>query len=559
MSKYARPRAWDLAPVAPVAATKAAPAPMQKRMFAGAQFNRLTSDWIAQSTSIDSEVVTSLRTLRNRSRQLVRDNDYVANAMRIIKNNVIGSGISFQAQVVMQRGGKLDQATNDAIETQWKRWSKADSCSANGKHSFEDLERLIIGAIAESGEVLIRIVKQKFGNSKIPFALEIIESDQIVENLTTGRTDNANQIKMGVEMDKWGRVVAYHMYPYHPGDLNFAGQPQANRIIRVPAEEVIHLGITSRPGQTRYTPWVATGMRSANDMDGYEEAEIVKARASANIMAAIQTPENDVLASSTDDGLDTGNLQSNMAPGVILNLKPGETFTGFSPSSPNPAMEPFIRYLLRKLACGIGVSYESISRDYSQTSFSSGRLSRQDDIDNWRALQSWLISKFHQVVYERWLEAAVYSQQLNLPMYDKMPEKYQCVQWKPRGWSYVDPLKDAMADKMAIRMGTKTLTDVIAAQGGDIEETFKTRRRELDMAADYKLVLESDPSQVDNKGASQKTDPLAETDQGIPAVDGTGEKLLRQYQALEVNVQAGNDENAINAFEQIQEIEQAAE
>ena len=44
-----------------------------KRAYAAAQNNRLTSDWISQATSADSEIRGSIRVLRNRARQLVRD------------------------------------------------------------------------------------------------------------------------------------------------------------------------------------------------------------------------------------------------------------------------------------------------------------------------------------------------------------------------------------------------------------------------------------------------------------------------------------------------------
>ena len=40
-----------------------------KRMYAAAQNNRLTSDWISQATSADSEIRGSIRMLRNRARQ----------------------------------------------------------------------------------------------------------------------------------------------------------------------------------------------------------------------------------------------------------------------------------------------------------------------------------------------------------------------------------------------------------------------------------------------------------------------------------------------------------
>ena len=77
-----------------------------RRNYAGAQMNRLTSDWISQGTSADSEIKNSLRVLRNRARALVRDSDFAKSALRAVKNNVVGQGIKHQAQVRMIRGGR---------------------------------------------------------------------------------------------------------------------------------------------------------------------------------------------------------------------------------------------------------------------------------------------------------------------------------------------------------------------------------------------------------------------------------------------------------------------
>ncbi len=499
---------------------------VSKRSYAGAQFGRTVADWIAQSTSADSELFTSLRTLRNRSRQLARDNEYAANAIeRIIPNNVVGQGIGFQSQVMMRRGGRLDEKINTAVEKEWKRWSRAESCHTAGRMSFADIERCIMRAVPESGEILVRIVKKRFGKSKIPFALELIEVDQLVDNYS-GRSHDGNEIRMGVEVDEWQRPVAYWLYPRHPGDFAFAMTAPSNQWQRVPASEVLHIGLFDRPMQTRCVPWLHAALIKLRHMGGYEEAEIVAARASAAIMGFVQSPEVDLPTSPEDpmgsDDVMDGEKVFDMSPGIIKELAPGETFQGFNPARPNTGMDPFMRYMLRSVAAGTGISYESLSRDYSQSNYSSSRLALLDDRDNWRVLQAWLIRQFHQKVYEAWLEMAVLSNAINLPNYESAPEMYQDVRWMPRGWDWVDPAKEVAAAKAAVRCGFMTVADVIAAKGGDIEDVFKQRRRELDLAAEYDLTLETDPAQVDNKGVVQPLSPVEETDTGL---DENGDPL----------------------------------
>ncbi|MDE8343686.1 MAG: phage portal protein, partial [Acidocella sp.] len=181
---------------------------IRQRMYGGALLDRLTADWVAQGTSQDSEVFSSLRALRNRSRQLCRDNDYARNAKRIVQTNVVGPrGIKMQAKLQMKRGNKLADTLNEQVDAAWKRWCKPDNCDVAGRQSFAGIQRLAIGGVFESGEILVRMVRQPFGKSKIPFALEMIEADQLIE--TRNGQNGQNMIRMGVEIDQWKRPQAY--------------------------------------------------------------------------------------------------------------------------------------------------------------------------------------------------------------------------------------------------------------------------------------------------------------------------------------------------------------
>jgi lambda family phage portal protein len=477
------------------------------RAYAGAKWGASTADWVAQATSADSELYTSLRTLRNRSRQLVRDNEYAKNAKRIVVNNVIGTGIGFEAQVMQRNGKALNTRVNDRIETEWRRWCKATLCHTAGRLSFKAMQRFILGNVFEAGEILIRLVHQPFGGSSVPLALEVIEADQIVDNYS-GKADNGNTIRMGVEVDQWQRPVAYWLHPKHPGDYSFHGSYQPGQYLRVPANEIIHLGLFERPYQTRCVPWLHATLIKLRHMGGYEEAEIIAARAAASIMGFRQKPELDLPDPEDDEGQDEDAPVSptiSFMPGQILELPPGETFNGFSPSRPNAALDPFMRFMLRSVAAGVGVSYESLSRDYSQSNYSSSRLALLDDRDGWRILQDWFTEAFLVPVFERWLDLAVLSGTLPLQGYEADPDAYRAVEWQPRGWSWIDPAKEQAAAKSAVRSGHSTLTDDLAEQGKSIEAIFKRRRRELDLAKEYDLVLDTDPAQLNDKGAAQAT------------------------------------------------------
>ena len=92
------------------------------RSFESAKTGRLTADWLnAGDTTQDTELRGDLRTLRARSRQMVRDNPHALNLRRMIQNNVVGQGIGIQCQV-QTKDGEPDQKTNDLIEAAWYEW-----------------------------------------------------------------------------------------------------------------------------------------------------------------------------------------------------------------------------------------------------------------------------------------------------------------------------------------------------------------------------------------------------------------------------------------------------
>ena len=493
-----------------------------QRMYANARASRLTSDWNPGSTSADSELVTSLRVLRDRSRALIRDASYAKRARTVVVNNVIGQGIGLQAQVKTSRDSFNDRV-NDDIEWAWYDWCRADSCHTGGRLHFGNFERALMAQVFDAGEVVVRLHRRAFGNSRVPLALELIESERLADEFTSPHLapQNGNEVRLGVEVDRFHRPVAYYVRERHPSEFRFSSGG-TDRLERVPAADIIHLAVIDRWPQTRGEPWLHTSLRRLNDMDGYSEAEIVRARTQACSVGAIETPEDST--SFGEEQVD-GAVEMEVAPGVFKRLNPGEKFNAMAPTAPNPAMDPFMRYMLREIAAGTGVSYESLSRDYSQSNYSSSRLALLDDRDLWRFYQTWFIRDFREQLHREWLQAAVLSRAIaSIPVeaYAADPGKYELARFKPRGWSWVDPTKEVEAYQAAIKSGMTTLTDVIAQTSGgrDIEEVLDEREQELKMIADRDLVFDTSPEVYT---ADAKPEPKPPDDPPETAEDSTND------------------------------------
>ena len=468
----------------------ATPNPQQQmRMYAGARLTRLTSDWFSRWSSADAEIKTSLRLLRDRSRQLVRDNPYARQAKRTTQINVIGSGIKMQSQVLQLRGKRQDDRINALIEAKWERWCRKGTCDVAGKNSFFMFEMLAAGALPESGEVLFQLVRRPFGGGKAPLALEILESDMLDENWQGSVLSDNNQWRMGVEVDGWGRPVRYAFHKKHPGDFGFVNSRQDNgeRVFK-DAKDIVHLFIPERPNQNRGVPWFASVMDDLHQLEGYEQAAVVRARAASSLMGFITSQEGELMG---DDVMGEQRINE-FEPGVFRYLNPGETVNVPQMNAPDQQYEMFVRAKARRFASGFGCSFETVSRDFSQTNYSSSRLSLLEDREHWRMVQSYLIENFHQRVFEEWLSAAVLSGELDLPDYELRPERYDQPRWQARGWSWVDPLKEVQAYREAEAAGYMTKAQIISQLGGDLEENFQQLAQEKDLAQQLGLQLDGD-------------------------------------------------------------------
>ena len=449
------------------------------RAYGGARNTNLTGGFGSTgNSSADAELSLGLTQLRSRSRQLMRDAPYAKRARVVVVNNVIGAGVGLQGQVKNTRK-ELNARVNEDIEAVWREWSCAEYCHTGGAMHFSDLERAAMSEVFTAGEAFIRLHPSAFGGSNVPLALELIEAERVADDSFTPPTTNS---RMGVEVDRFGRALAYWIRETHPGDLR-ATPEQRQRLVRVPADEIIHLRLVDRWPQTRGEPWLHAVLRKLNDMEQYSGSELEAARASAAYFATIKSPVGDAVTQDTeDDGARTMNID----PLTIQQLAPGEELDFHAPNRPNAAMDPFLRYMLREVAAGTGVSYESISRDYSQSNYSSSRLALLDDRDLWRVLQAWWARGFRDRLHKVWMRQAVLARAvtaISVEAYALRPEMFTATRWKFRGWSWIDPTKEVDAYEKAVRCGFTTVSAVIAQTGGgvDIEDVIAERKEELAM------------------------------------------------------------------------------
>lgn len=432
----------------------------QKRVFSGAQMGNLYSTWKPSNLSANAEIWRDLQTLRARSRDRERNDGYAKKFFRMVDTNVIGpNGIKLQSQVKNNKG-KPDEAARKTIETAFKEFCEKGNCDVTGRHTFINVASLAIRSMARDGEVLIRIVSGY--QNKHRFALQLIEADHLDENHYE-QLPNGHRIIMGVEVDKWGKPVAYHLHKTHPGDLQHADYSYKEKEI-VPASEILHLFLPMRISQLRGIPWIHAALARIQMLDGYEEAELVAARLGASKGGFYKREGGGEWGGDTKQG---NNPILEVEPGTYEILPEGWDFQAYDPTHPTTAFSSYVKAVMRGIASALDVSYNFLANDLEHVNYSSIRAGVLDEREVWRALQKFMIDHFYMPVFEKWLEMALLTQAVKLPF---NPEKYKQSNWMPRGWKWVDPKNDAQAVQDRIDKGLTTHTKAAAEQGEDFDD-----------------------------------------------------------------------------------------
>lgn len=524
--------------------------PTKQRSYAGAgRTGAAVSGWTASNNSADAEIWASLSLLRARSRDICRNDANVSGAVEAIITQTIDKGLLLKPQVKMTRGKGLNTRVNQEIREKFELWAGNKSwCDVRGQLTFYKAQKLILRSVITDGEILVRKIRQPFGDSQIPFAFELIEADQLDDRMSF-RMENGNEVRFGIEFDSWKRPIAYHILPNHPGDVGF--RSQSYRPVRVPAKEILHIcnwrGM--RPGQTRGVPMLASILVESRNLLGYKESELVKARIQSCIMGHYTRDYPDVEPMETDE---QGYPVSFFEPGVIENLPPGVKFEGFDPSSPNPNFPEFLLQGQRGQAQGLGVSSYTVSNNAADANYSSMRISMLAERKNFEQLRDDLTEDVISPLYLEFLELGVLSGFVRLPGdFESRRHFYSAHSVIGTPWPWIDPLKDMQSRKLALEMNITTRTKLLNEQGIEFEDHCAEQAEEKAIAARYGvsfgevLPVTEEPKQIETADSSGDGETEAMGDGEDVPVEGEDNPPNPLRQAQGEPLEGGNSPKRI--------------
>jgi len=483
---------------------------LRRRMFGGTPVydgtggGRRALAWMPGNPGAVAALALAQDELRAKSRDLVRRNAWAAAGIEAFVSNAIGTGIKPQSMV-------QDQTNREAIHSLW--WDWCAQADAAGLTDFYGLQALATRAMLEGGEALIRL-RYRRSEDGLPVALQIqvLEAEHLP---TTMNRDlpGGNVIRAGIEFDRLGRRVAYHLYRSHPNDGLLAPMSSSAGsgmdTVRVDASEVIHMFRPLRPGQIRGEPWLTRALVKLNELDQYDDAELVRKKTAAMFAGFITrvAPEDNLMGESAADA--NGVALAGMEPGTLQILEPGEDIKFSAPADVGSSYAEFMRQQFRAVAAAMGITYEMLTGDLTQVNYSSIRAGLLEFRRRCEAMQHGVI--VHQLcrpIWRAWMDQAVLEGLLDLPGYRKDRRTYQAAKWIPQGWSWVDPQKEFNAMKLAIRAGLMSRSEVISGNGYDAEDVDREIAADNARADALGLVFDSDArhEQAANAVSAQPSD-----------------------------------------------------
>jgi len=450
------------------------------RRYDAASGGRRTSQWIAQSTSANSEIQNALSFLRNRSRDLVRNNGYAKKAVNEIANNIVGTGII--PTPLIESAPQLKK-----IKAAWNTWADSTQCDYDGHLNYYGLQHLAALCLAESGEVLIRRHINTAKDAIFPLQLQLLEPDFIDTTKYADRLADGGYIYYGVEFNANNQIVAYWLWPNHPGDQLHFNLVSA----RVPSNELIHLFKKERPGQFRGIPFGHAAMLRLKDLDEFEDTQLIRQKIAACFTLFRRKP-NVLPLGGADDSTNPDRLEK-VEPGIIEDLAPGEEITFAVPPDAGQNYDPYTKSVLRSISCAYGIDYVTLTGDLTAVNFSSGRMGW---LQFHRNITVWQWNTFIPMMCNKtWLWFMQLAVVNGISKTQLVP-----VRWTTPRREMIDPSKEIEAQKTAVRAGFASWQETVRENGYNPEDVLDQLKKDKEAFDAAGLEPECDQRYDKDKG-----------------------------------------------------------
>lgn len=472
------------------------------RYYDAGSYGRLNAAWRTSNAAAETTDRYNRDTVRARARDMERNSDIAQSLIRAYCRNVVGKGYVLQAMTP-------DEKLNDRIEQYWKLWCKAEHCDVTGTQSFNQILRMAVKRKRVDGGMII--LKRYVKDSEIvPLKLQCLDVDELDSTAISPKYKD-DTVVGGIEYDKFHKPVGYYFRQYDT-DGN-----QTTDSIFVPAKDVIFYFTKNRPSQIREMSDMSATITRVRDVNEFVQAVSVKERIAACLAVFIKKtiPSGGIGRSGTVNA--NGKVDytgKTLTPGMIKEMNAGDEIQVVNPAGNSAEAASFIKMQYGLIGAGQGLSYETVSRDMSQTNYSSARQSAIEDEVTFAEETELLRERVMSEVYETFVISGYLSGLFTMPKFWDNKFAYLQHEWVASPKKWIDPQKESSANQLALKSGQKTFKQIAAENGRDWKDQLNDIAETIEFA--HSLGLEIGGGDI---GMYKQSAEVGETDG-----DGDGEE-----------------------------------
>lgn len=435
-----------------------------ERAFRAAMNSRFV-DWLFTSnTKINNDLVSQLKTLITRSRDLSINNQMFRSYLSNCEKSIVGSqGFRLQMQI-KNADGSLNKELNDQIEWAWYEFTKKGNLQLSEQLNDIDFDTLVLRTLLVDGEVFI----QKIDDPESPFGIrfKLIDSLAVDCNKIQIMTETQNGIYNGVEVDHNYRPVRYWLRECYNGNYD------SGRLYSVPADKIIHLYRQEFIDQVRgYSPIVAS-LGSLKQLDDFAVAELIAAKiASCQGVFYERTGGVNGDFMSQEEADEVGTFLQQLSPGVASIVPKGYSIKQFNPNHPSSQYGVFTKAISKRVAASIGSNYNKLNQDYESVNYSSLRQAAIDQNSFFKSWQRFCIENWKNVQFELFLKGYLINSKTELKpsLFSKYIRSYRFI---PKTDIYYDRAKQIIAIQRELSLGLTSPIIQIEKKGLDYQEVL---------------------------------------------------------------------------------------
>lgn len=456
--------------------------------------------WIVDSGSAEDDIDLNSSRLRERARDLYEGGGLARSGPATLTTSVVGWGIHPKPQIDGDYLGISDEAREEAernILREFRLWAENNMCDAERQQNFYGLQQLAFLSMLMSGDVFVLFGMKE--NQRTPYqtTIRLLEADRICNPDSTGgsesiATESGGRIIDGVEIDREGAVIRYHIASRSPNAGNDSSELTWQPIEAFGKDTgypiVLHIMTWERPEQRRGIPFVSAEIELIKQFSRYMNAELAGKVVSAMLTLFITSKEDDGKAGmedavNEDEKVTDDELKLELAPGAIYDLPPGKDVTTVDPKRSDTQFESFVNTCITVIASSMGIPKEVLIKKY-ESNYTAARAALLDFWRTVRVYRTRFNAAFNQPIYEQWLSEAVAAGRIEAPGFFDDPAIRQAwcgCSWMGASMGHVDPLKEVNAAAMRISQNISTQEQEASEyNGNDWSANVRQRKREIE-------------------------------------------------------------------------------